>query len=383
MRICLISAALPPALDGIGDYTANLAVELARRHCVTVLCGRSGADPVPGCEVGTAFDAARIRSVLALPDAIAGLGADWVVLQYCPFSYGRWGFNPYLILALRRLKRKSPGVRLAVTVHEPMAWPINWKLRTMNLWQGPQLHGLVRISDMVLLVVGVWRSQYARWLTRSPTSHLPVGSNIPRYPIERVDARERLAIGGGTTVLGIFGQGHHSQSWEFAAKAADGVLGATRDALVVHLGPGSERAKSLFGALPVRSDGFLPADEVSRRLSAVDVFLSPFADGVSTRRTTLMAALQHGLPTVGTSGDATDVVLSEADGRALVLTPAGDAAAFCDATVRLALDAGLRAEMGMEASHLYEREFAWPVIARRLEQTLAGYATDHLPRHAA
>ena len=49
MKIHIIAAALPPQLDGIGDYSALLAAELARCVEVTLL---SGAGPDATCIPG-------------------------------------------------------------------------------------------------------------------------------------------------------------------------------------------------------------------------------------------------------------------------------------------------------------------------------------------
>ena len=70
-----------------------------------------------------------------------------------------------------------------------------------------------------------------------------------------------------------------------------------------------------------------PADEVSRRLSAADLNLSAFIDGVSTRRGSLMAALQHGVASVGTRGYLTDQMLLNEDGSMARLP---DLRGFCE-----------------------------------------------------
>ena len=44
----MIAAALPPQLDGIGDYSARVAAELAHSAEVTVLTGAPDPDPIPG-----------------------------------------------------------------------------------------------------------------------------------------------------------------------------------------------------------------------------------------------------------------------------------------------------------------------------------------------
>lgn len=370
MRFSIVTGAFPPALDGIGDYTALLANELAGAHQVAVITGTSNPDTSQTYGVSCGFDSTKIRSTLSLVQHVKRFGPDWLSIQYCPFSYGRYGWNPFLPLALTRLSRAAPELRIALTVHEAMAWPVNWKLRTMNLWQGPLLRILTGLSTVSFVVVGKWRTVYRRWLRSDRVVHLPVGSNIPATGNSVSNARKSLGISDDVLVLGVFGQGHHSHDWSKVATAARSIVAKGYDLLLLHMGSGSDRAHSEFQGLPNRVTGRLSAARLSECLMASDVFVAPFVDGVSTRRGTLMAALQHALPVVGTHGDATDEVLSDADGKALLLVPCDDQDAFTDTVLRLIADAQLRARLGDGARRLYEARFSWPVIARTMVETL-------------
>lgn len=235
----------------------------------------------------------------------------------------------------------------------------------MNFWQGPQLRALSQGSDLVFVVVGKWRQQYARWFYGKPVQHLPVGSNIPREALSRFEARRRLGIAEEKLVLGVFGQGHHSQRWDLAAAAVCHLSRQGVPTVVLHLGPGTSHAREVFKGLEIISDGFLEAREVSRRLSAVDIFLAPFEDGISTRRGTLMAALQHGLPVVGTSGRATDDLLLQSDGVSLILTRL-EISEYVRAVERVYSRPDLQTSLRSGSRRLFEAEFSWPVIAQKL-----------------
>src|ERR1700683_2694715 len=61
---------------------------------------------------------------------------------------------------------------------------------------------------------------------------------------------------------------------------------------------------------------------ISEYLSACDLLIQPYPDGVTTRRTTIMASLAHGLPTLTTSGHLTEPFW--ASSGAVEVTPAGE-----------------------------------------------------------
>ena len=88
----------------------------------------------------------------------------------------------------------------------------------------------------------------------------------------------------------------------------------------------------------------------------------PFRDGVSLRRTTLMAALTLGRPVISTRSAVAPEALR--DGRDLVLVPPDDAPALAHAIVALLDDPEERARLGANAREA-ARTFAWPAIASR------------------
>ena len=88
-------------------------------------------------------------------------------------------------------------------------------------------------------------------------------------------------------------------------------------------------------------------------------------DGVSTRRGSVMAALQHGVAVIGTAGPLTDPVLRAA-GAAIRLTEVGEPERFAAAAAALAADPAGRAALGAAGRDLYAREFDSAVTAARL-----------------
>src|SRR5205085_11119201 len=93
----------------------------------------------------------------------------------------------------------------------------------------------------------------------------------------------------------------------------------------------------------VRAADGLSAGDVSRHLQACDLLVQPYPDGVSTRRTSFMAALAHGRPTVTTRGPLTETLWG--DCGAAVVVPAGDGPALAAAAAGLLADAPARARL--------------------------------------
>ena len=367
MKLHIITAALPPRLDGIGDYTALLAAELAGQAEVSILSGEGPhARPIPGVRIIPIFLPAAPASVRALLAHARAERPDWLLLQYNPFAYGKWGLNPHLPLVLSAIRRQVPQTRLAVMMHEAYVPVINWKFAVMTTWQRWQLWSLARTANVGFCSIDTWVKQFQPWFAGKPLLHLPVGSNICRLEISRQDARARLGIAPETIVVGQFGAAHISRLQGLVRDTMEAICREGHDGLLLYIGPSTQEVSVALGNLPLRADGPLPADEVSRRFAAMDIYLAPFVDGVSTRRGSLMAGLQHGIATVGTRGVWTDTLWAEQDGRALLLADALNPEAFRTQAMRLVDDVSLRQRLGLEARQLYEREFTWKTISARL-----------------
>jgi len=382
MRICIIAPTLPPDIDGIGDHTANLAQELSQHACVSILAGCPSFAPIPGVGVSSAFNASSPASVQSLLTWIPTDGPDWVLLQYNPSSYGRWGLNLHLPLVMRAVRRRVPSTQIALMVHEPFVPASNWKLAVMTCWQRWQLRTLAKCSDTAFTSIEYWSSWLRPWLGNTPLSHLPVGSNIPRTYVSRGEARKALGVPDGVMVIGLFGAADRSRQLSLVKSTVGALHTVGVKPLTVYIGAHRTRVLEELQGLNLRAEGQLPPAQVSTWFAAFDMYLAPHIDGVSTRRTSLMTALQHGVAVVGTSGIGTDTLLLEQNAKALLLADAADGVSFCNHAVRIATQPALRDKLAAAAERLYDLEFSWPRIAQRLLQTLSRRASDRPSRRS-
>jgi len=355
MRIALAFPTLPPVVDGIGDHTARLAAALSAHAEVRVLTAQADAVPIPGAEVARVFGGPG--DLGGLVEGVLEDCPDWLVVAYNPFSWGRRGWAPGLVWSVAEVRRRAPGLGVALLMHEPFTPLHTPKEAVMSTWQRAQLWALGRSSDVVFTSIQRWAERFGPWFPQARVAHLPMGSNIPVAGISRAEARAGLGL-ANETVLGMFGQASLDALPE-ARAAAEAVPGAT----VLYVGTRGPEVLAALAGVRHRDLGPLPAADVSRAFSAMDLLLAPYSDGASTRRGTLMTGLAHGVPVVSTDGFLTDDILRAAAPEALRLAPSGDPTRFARAAVAVAAAPGGVGERGRA---LYHAHFDWPVVAKRV-----------------
>ncbi len=372
MKIDLVFPAFPPELDGIGDYTSRLAQELSERHEVRVLTAQPDAAPLEGTDVSVqrAFTLDHRSGVKDLIGPISARQPDWLLLQYNPFSYGRWGLNPYLPLVLRQMKEACPKMRVALTVHEPFVPVESLKFAVMTLWQRLQFWWLGHLADVAFMAIEPWVERFDTWFPETRVSHLPVSSNMPRVETDKGEIRKSLNFPPETLVVGLFGRGHSSRLLSFIRRAVDRLRRSGRDARVLYVGPAIQKVKRALDGIPNVRTGALPAAEVSRHFAAMDLYLAPFRKGVSARRGSFLVGLQHGVATVSTYGQQTDSLFYEHQGSAFLLAPDDDLKRFQEHALTLAKNDARREQIAQNGKELFESSFSWPRIVETMMDTL-------------
>lgn len=376
MRIDLLFPAFPPRLDGIGDYTALLSQTLAENgESVRVWTAQPDPTQVPGVSVHSVFNPDHLSDSERFLSAIASDRPQWLVVQYNPFSYGRYGWAWHLIRTLRAVRRRCPSTRIALMAHESFVDTSDFRQNSafilMTLWQRAQFFQLGRLADLVLLSTEPRTTRFESWFSDTPVHHLPVASNIPRVATNRNRVRSDLGISSSTFVVGLFGTAHVTRLLGMARTAVRAMHDQDEDMVLLYVGPDGPDVQAVLNGFPVKDTGALPAHEVSEHIQAMDLFLTPFQGGVSTRRGTFMTGLQHAVPTLSTYGPDTDDSLQSHNRRAFVLTADDDEHAFAKHALALRTDGERRAALASAGRALYEASFDWP----RLSEQLLSYLT--------
>lgn len=302
----------------------------------------------------------------------------WVILEYNPYSYAQWGIAPHLLGRAFALTRRAAGPRLAIFVHEAFEQgPVGPRRKALAAWHRFQVTRLARFSECVFASTEFNARTLRDLAPGARVVHVPIPSNISREATTADGARDLLGVDKATFVVGLFGGDHNSRAMLHVAHAVDALAALEAPVLVMNLGNGAAELEPRAN-VQVRTIGALGAAELSRYLLCCDLYLAPFTDGVSTRRTTVAAALLHGLPVLGTSGHSTDSLLT-AHPEALRLVDIHDVDGFASEALSLARDERRRSSLSEQATRLYRDVFSSEAVAMRIADALGLQLSSPVP----
>lgn len=366
----IITGEYPPDPGGVADYTAEVARALvAAGHEARVWCRGNGGGPI------TEPGGVRVHRVAGRfgPAGLARLdreldrfpGPRTILIQYAPPAFGWKAMNlPFAAWALARRVRRGDDIR--VMFHE-VAFP--WVRRPLRHNLLAAVHRamgavLVRACTRAYVSIPGWEPLLRRLgAGRVPMAWTPVPSNVPGDASPKGVEGRRAEVTGGcpvASVVGHFGT-YGPLVTRCLAPVLRDLLDRRADVRVLLLGAGGDRwRRELTGGRADWSDrvlapGPLPAAAVAEYLRACDLVIQPYPDGVSSRRTTVMAALANGVPVVTTVGALSEPVWA---GGPVAAAAAGDAGRLAERAAELLDSPETRAELGRAGRRLYEERFA-------------------------
>ena len=362
------------ARGGIGDYTRLLADALAD-------AGREVHVWSPDA-AGVVLRGAAVHPMRGVGRAaLAELGAALdgfppprrLLVQYAPQAWGMRGMNVGFARWLRARRRAGDDVR--VMFHEPF-FPFGWQrpqrnlLAAVNRWMA---RDLLHASTRAYVSTDAWERllrPVAPAGLRIDT--LPIPSTIPFVddPARVAALRRELSEDGRRPIFVHFGT-YGGLIAPMLREAVVSLIQRRPDARILLLGRGgAEFADLIHNADPRLADalitpGFQSPQTISLQLQAADVALQPYPDGADTRRTSLMACLANGVPTVTTRGRFTTGVLAHAP---IIVGPPERPSGMAAVAADLARDPFRREERREEVRVFYREHLA---VERTIERLLA------------
>ncbi len=359
----LLTGEYPPQTGGVGDYTRLVADGLvARGAAVHVWCPRamdSAAGSLHVHQLPDVFGSASRRMLESALRASPGC----VVLEYVPNALGARGANVPFCLWLLHMRRRGCDVR--VMFHEPyfyFSWERPWR-NALAIVQRLMAAVLVRASGVTYLSTLAWVA-CLRPLGLSAMVESPIPATIATDASPDSIARWRSRFvqdHPDALIVGHFGTFGDHVGRELM-RVVPFILNAVPAARVAFIGRGGEAFASALALREpalgrrVSATGMLSGADVSAALRACNLVVQPFPDGVTTRRTTVMAALANEVAVVTTDGTLTESAWR--DGGAVRLAPASDPAALAGATAILLEDPAATAALAARGLRLYQARFA-------------------------
>lgn len=363
----LLTGEYPPTPGGVSDYTRRLAAGLAAAGAtVHVWAPRTKAPAArdEGVEVHALSGGFGARGLIELTAGLARFSPPRrLLVQYVPQAFGYRGMNVPFCLWLA--ERPRPDDEVWVMFHE-VAFPWGLGRPLAHNVLGAVTRGMARIlrlrADRLLVSTPSWLPM----LGNAGATWLPIPSNLPEsVPAEEI-ARVRAELSPSGTLIGHFGT-YGALVAELLRPIASRLLRVDPARKLLLLGRNGERFAATLDVpgAQVVAPGALSDVEVATRLAACDLLVQPFPDGVTTRRTSVMAGLALGVPTVTNAGALTEPRWRSEGAVALASSPSPyEIAQVAEALLQ---DDARRRTLGTAAGDVYQRELA---VERTVEKLL-------------
>ena len=364
MKILFITNNLPPLVDGVGDYTYNIAREFSKnQHEVYIVC-RNNPDinaSINGIKVFPVINDWKCDCYKPIIKIIKENDIDTVSLQYVPHGFHVKGL-PFPLIRLTK-KIKKCNVKLFTFCHEVYVGKEkgNPKRNLLSFLMRNITRCIVRQSDNVATSLPVSKEQLQRLVRPGRTVGLiPIPSNVPDCPAtaEELKAFRRKFAGGDEVILAFFCSRRNGISLPRLLRLNG--QGCKIKILII-----GKSAMECPADDRVYKTGILPIDEIGWYLRISDVLILPEApeSGCSFKSGSLMAALRCGLPVVTNKGRLTDESLK--DGYNIVFADFTREEAFMPVLADLVKNPEKRCRIGSNAQQTV-KHISW-------EATCAAY----------
>ena len=328
MKVLMICGSMPPAMCGVGDYTATLCNELSTYdssiHCIPYTTGPW-----------------RIRDIFRILKSTRKIHHDLTHIQYPTVGY-RKHLGIHLITPFQK--------NLVVTLHE---FRQSHTLRKLSAL----FFGL--FAKAIIFTQEVDLKSYEKWWGWLPARAriIPIGNSVQTSINEAAPRKNKIAY------FGLIRKNKGIETFLAAAKQAKD-SGIISDFVIIGGVPeGSEAyAQSIYSfcsGIGIATYYNLETSALTELLNSIRYAYLPFPDGASYRRSSLMAALGAKMVVYSTLTSDTEKDISNA-----FIPVALDGNDFCDVFLRTHSDQAL-ADKLLAAHATILKNTSWPAIANR------------------
>ena len=376
----------PPDLGGVAGYTKQVAEGLIEAgDQVIVWAPSTRTKQLEGEPHYVRRDLAgwSIASLCRVWRALERYEAPrHLLVQWVPHGYGWNSMNvPFCLWIFLRACR---GDRVELMIHEAF---LSFNRRQFRQNVVAVVHRLMMVAllgatKQAWTAIPAWGKAVKKYQLgrKIRVEWLPVPSNVPvSADREQVDRLRDSLSRGSKTIIGHFGtySSHHQES---LSRVLACILDADPNRVLLLLGRnGEEFCQRFLRRNPsfserVAAKGILPDRQLSIHLAACDLVVQPYPDGASSRRTTLMAALEHGVPVVTTYGTSTEEFWLKSG--AVALAPAEEPESVASAVEQVIRDVDRRTALRERGRSVYYEMFDVGKTVARLREHQLGFVRN-------
>ncbi len=299
-------------------------------------------------------------------------GPRRLFVQWVPHGYGYRSVNIFFCLWLW-MRAKLKRDQLQIMFHEVwLSFGINWRANFAAAAHRVMVALLKRAASKLWISCEAWREYFHG--AKPPVGLLPVPSNTSGAadPHKAAHLHQRFCGEGNTTLIGHLGIGDVLVEDQLR-QVIPGLLRQIKQSCFLLIGKAGIRlTQEIQMAHPdiaerLFASGILPVDEITSYICACDLMVQPYLDGISTRRTSAMAALANGRALLTTIGHSTEPFWLNCDQLAVV--PAANSGALVARAQQLLDDNGDRSRMAAGGRRLYETWFDVQIAVQLLRGT--------------
>lgn len=313
MKILFITNQLPPLVDGVGDYTYNIAKQFANHnHEVYIVCKKNPLinTKIEGITVLPIVEKWNFNCHKRIVKFIKEKEIEIVSLQYVPHGFHPKGLPFSLIKLINEIKKCK--TKLFTFCHEVYVEEEKGNIKRTVLSKLMQYISkrIIDNSDYVATSIEYYRDMIIKLSpSKKNIPTIPIASNIPESTLsktELVNLKTELAP-KNETIISFFGIRNIQSSIDAISELKNN--GYKIKVLLI-----GKTSKNLPENLPedTYKTGTLDIQEIDKYLKITDIFILPEYNksGCSLKSGSLAAAINNDLSIITSKGKLTsDIIL--------------------------------------------------------------------------
>lgn len=369
MKILFITNNFPPTVDGVGDYTYNIAKQFVEHHHeVYIICRKDSHinTNVLGMTIFPIINKWDYNCYKPIIKFIKEKAVDVVSLQYVPHGFHPKGLPFPLIKLTKEIKKCN--TKLFTFFHEVSVEKEDGNIKKMLLSMLMQhiSKRIIENSDYVATSIEYYKKMILRLVPdKKEIPLIPIASNIPETKLSKEEllALKKELAPNNETIISFFGIRNIQTSINVISELRD--KGYKLKILLIG------KTHNLLKNLPndTIKTGILNIEEIDNFFKVSDIFILPQDNiyGCSFKSGSLVTGLRDALPVITTRGKMTSTILE--DKKNILFANFEDKDEIKEALLFLLNAPSTALKIGKEAQNIV-KDFSWEETYKKYNNIL-------------